>query len=365
MTWLMKQLDKHDVGTGATRTSTYAEVTGGKNALLKETKSKLMMSEIGELNYRLLPGTFIGDLSLTETVYKNMDAIEAGSLDTATALAPVKDWVMKDVEVMKANAKLIPQELGASLSRGASNREYYQGQWNGKPVKFNRKFTSHRFTDEECRALCNGETITVPGTTKDGKSFKATGKLADISTTIDGKKVNYVGFKLDPMAVDETVYAVGRWVKEDKDVKFKRTWSNHTFTETEIADLLAGKKISFETTTKAGKPYTATGDLQRQTFTSGGKNYEYVGFKLAPREFDASTHIKGKWKGKEITLSRTWSTHTFTDQELKDLFAGKVISFETVSKKTNKSYTAKGSLGEDTYQGKTSVKFIPDFSKKR
>ena len=37
----------------------------------------------------------------------------------------------------------------------------YQGVWHGTEVSFDRNFRGHRFTDEECRALCNGERIEI------------------------------------------------------------------------------------------------------------------------------------------------------------------------------------------------------------
>ncbi|QOD85843.1 type IA DNA topoisomerase [Weissella viridescens] len=61
-----------------------------------------------------------------------------------------------------------------------------------------------------------------------------------------------------------------------QEVHFAKTWGNHTFTETEIADLLAGKTITFETTTKQKKPFTAKGQLGKRTF----RGNEYTGFKL-------------------------------------------------------------------------------------
>src|SRR5690606_18858962 len=51
MKWLMKQLEKRDVGTGATRTSTYSEVTSttAKYPLLVEKGKKVTLAEAGEL----------------------------------------------------------------------------------------------------------------------------------------------------------------------------------------------------------------------------------------------------------------------------------------------------------------------------
>jgi len=56
MGWLMKQLEKRSVGTGATRTSTYAEVTNNATgmALMREQRGKIALSAVGELNHRLV-----------------------------------------------------------------------------------------------------------------------------------------------------------------------------------------------------------------------------------------------------------------------------------------------------------------------
>ncbi|WP_405941336.1 hypothetical protein [Streptomyces sp. NBC_00207] len=80
MKWLMKQLEKRDVGTGATRTSAYSEVTNdkAKYPLLTEKGRKLRPAQAGEMSWRLLPGMRIGDLGLTEKVYADMRDIAAG-----------------------------------------------------------------------------------------------------------------------------------------------------------------------------------------------------------------------------------------------------------------------------------------------
>ena len=68
-------------------------------------------------------------------------------------------------------------------------------------------------------------------------------------------------------------YCVGTWKR--KKIKFKKSWGGHTFTDEECEQLLAGKSISFQATSKGGKTYTATGKLSEQTY-NGNK---FVGFK--------------------------------------------------------------------------------------
>ena len=57
------------------------------------------------------------------------------------------------------------EKSGSLYSRLNTHRkdeeEKYEGFWNGVPVSFKRNFRGHRFTDEECSALCRGERIEV------------------------------------------------------------------------------------------------------------------------------------------------------------------------------------------------------------
>ena len=58
MRWLMKQLEKHDVGTGATRTSIYADVTN-------ENSKYPLLVEIPDMN-----GHIEGKISLLDSIKK-------------------------------------------------------------------------------------------------------------------------------------------------------------------------------------------------------------------------------------------------------------------------------------------------------
>jgi len=74
----------------------------------------------------------------------------------------------------------------------------------------------------------------------------------------------------------------GRWACnfDGKDITFKRTWGNHEFTDDECRALANGETISFETTNKDGKPYTATGKLEKQRFEGkDGRMIDFYGFK--------------------------------------------------------------------------------------
>lgn len=281
MKWLMAQLEKHDVGTGATRTSIYADVTNEKAAapLLIEKKGKLSMAPAGDMSYRLLPGTHIGDLKMTEQLQADMRDIAAGKANPDDLLRRVQQMVRDDLSVMAANGVSMRAELGISMAVPA---EYASGTWNGKQVRFKKTWGGHAFTDDEITRLLAGEEIVLTNLQGRSGPYGAKGRLEE--QVYKGKK--FVGFSSTGFvnadgsakaqsgpASNPDDYCEGTWKR--KKIRFKRVWSGHRFTDQECVDLLAGKVVSFPATSKAGKQYTAKGKLEKQTFNGR----EFVGFK--------------------------------------------------------------------------------------
>lgn len=238
MKWLMTQLAKHDVGTGATRTSTYADVTSEKSKypLLIDKKGKLSMAECGEISYALLPNTHIGSIALTEELQQDMRDIAAGKANPDRCLDKIAGYVTDDLKTMTSNGKNI-KKVGNSMS---NEKEKYEGMWNGKTVKFNREYCGHRFTDEECESLCNGNQIEIHGlVAKSGNTYGVYGKLSE--QTYNGNK--FVGFERLGFADNKGV---------------PKAWCGHTFTDDEKQNLESGCEIFVENLkSKAGKTFSA------------------------------------------------------------------------------------------------------------
>lgn len=232
MKWLMKQLEKHDVGTGATRTSVYADVTNAKTKypLLVEKRGVISMAPNGETSYQLLPGTHIGSLDMTEQVMKQMREIYDGKTDGDEYLHQIQQMIRDDIEVMRENSR----KCGLT----AVPPERYEGMWNGKKVRFKKEWSGYHFTDEECEALCNGEKITIEAVSKKtGKPFSCQGKLE--YKEFNGKK--YVGFS-----------------PEFNTGGVPKLWCGHTFTPTEYDALSNGKEIFVKGLVgKKGVPFDA------------------------------------------------------------------------------------------------------------
>jgi hypothetical protein len=88
-----------------------------------------------------------------------------------------------------------------------------------------------------------------------------------------------------------------------KEISFSKMWGSHTFTELEIATLLAGEPITFTMkSAKSKKDVEITGRLAEQKY----KGKKFWGFKMDERE-----------------LSDSFLGHTFTAEERDILLNGK------------------------------------------
>lgn len=268
MKWLMKQLEQYDVGTGATRTSIYADVTnqkGGKSKcpLLTETKGKINMTHEGEISYHLIEGTHIADVKTTEAMQQCMRDIAAGKVSVEEKLHEMQKIVKDDITIISQNAKamnLKPKESAKTIP----------GVWNGVNVAIRAKWVSHIWTEEEAKALFAGEEVCVYGLQgKDGKTYDVKGKLD--YQTYKGQK--YVGFAVTGYLNDDRIQGV--W--NGKNILIKKEWGGHTWTQDELKQLFAGKEVSIEGLTSSnGNTYGVKGKLMEQTY----KGKKYVGFKV-------------------------------------------------------------------------------------
>lgn len=347
MKWLMTQLEKRDVGTGATRTSTYADVTSEKTKfpLMIDKKGKISLTTYGEMSYHLLPGTNIGSLDMTERLMQDMRDIAAGKKDPEVCLHDIQRMVKEDIITMQKNGEVMREQLGVSLA-GGSNAEHYDCKWNGKAISFKREWSGHRFTDEECEALANGEEITIEATSaKTGKTFTVKGKLEQ---QVYNKR-KFVGFKGEIVKGDNNMAdAVDRHsgVWNGKKVSFKREWSGHKFTDEECQKLCNGEVIEIEAiSSKTQKPFKCKGKLEEQEY-QGNK---FVGFKA---DFSVASD-SGK-----LSCPDEWCGHKFTDDEKSVLESGLSIECNDFVSKKGKTFSAKIHFGKNE---KGFMGIIPEF----
>lgn len=104
MKWLTKKLEKYNVGTGATRTSTLAEITANEErALMKENKGALTMTKCGEVSYALLANCQIASPEVTEKLFESMNEVGRFSRKPSDVINTVTDMVVHDMRAMQDN----------------------------------------------------------------------------------------------------------------------------------------------------------------------------------------------------------------------------------------------------------------------
>ncbi|MBQ7636201.1 MAG: type IA DNA topoisomerase [Lachnospiraceae bacterium] len=349
--WLMKQLEKRDIGTGATRTTTFADVADGSDkALIDEKRGKITLTEAGDMSYMLLPGTHIGSLEITERVFSQMKAVAEGTADADSYLREVRQLVMDDIDTMSKNASTLQDKYPEAASGQGQSKPKIKGIFapTGKEVSFSTVWGGHTFTPDEVDRLLKGEDVSFMMKDKTGKPYEVGGRLSDF----EYNGAMYFGFVRDKALTKDPSKCYGVHEPTGHKVSFARTWAGHTFTDAEVAELLKGHEITFEAVDKYGKPYRATGDLEAQSFEKNGQTINYWGFKRIVRPGDDPDKCFGVYAplNKEISFKRIQFGHTLTDEEMKKLLNGEAISFEAVYKNGSKGMVT-GKLAEMTYNG--------------
>lgn len=188
--WLMKQLEKYNVGSGATRNSTFTEVTNtnSKYPLISSDRGKLSLPIYGIISHQLLANTKIGDVKISEEVFAAMKAIGEGKTELIEeTLNKVEKLIIHDMKVMKDNSSNIVLPEYEKVEKESMKTE------DGKEIEFKKEWGGHKFTEEEIEKLINGESIKIEGLkNKRGKKYSAKGKIME--QKFQGR--NFWGFKM-------------------------------------------------------------------------------------------------------------------------------------------------------------------------
>ena len=114
MEWLRRRLERYDIGTGATRASTLAEVTGGSaRALMAQDKGKLTLTEAGSLSLMLLDGCRIADPGATERLFSDMEQVGRFEIGEEELLRGFDELLAHDMARIDANARSLKEAPGA------------------------------------------------------------------------------------------------------------------------------------------------------------------------------------------------------------------------------------------------------------
>lgn len=72
-----------------------------------------------------------------------------------------------------------PRYLSLGNQKPVKEKEYYQGVFQNKPIIIDRQFREHRLTDDECKALCDGEVIEIHNLHNKGTAYGVRGMLRE------------------------------------------------------------------------------------------------------------------------------------------------------------------------------------------
>lgn len=123
MAWLTRRLERFDVGTGATRTSTLSDISdGSERALIAQDRGKLTLTEPGAISLFLLDGCRIADPEETARLFADMKRVGAFEMSEEELLCSFDALLEHDMARMAENAKTLKQGTGGAVEVGACPR---------------------------------------------------------------------------------------------------------------------------------------------------------------------------------------------------------------------------------------------------
>lgn len=270
VSWLLSDkgmLAKLGIGTSATRTQTVIEMQKGdakKPASIAKKGNKFVLTEAGELSYKAMQGTWLGDLNISKELFDKMELVGKGELNPEIVLDELALHVQSDMQIILNN-------LGGEIV--VNNNSCRHLTFNGLEGDVWTKKHDYQFSDDEIDRMLRGEKIPVKQvTTSSGK------KLNDVVfylglDTYNNK--NTLGILMD--FDNSTKYHTVMFNGEKCDIY--RVCCQHEFTDAEIDYMAQGHTVqSDKLVKKDGTKFTATVQLGEDKF-HGGK----IGIIFAPR----------------------------------------------------------------------------------
>ncbi|MCI9130308.1 MAG: type IA DNA topoisomerase [Eggerthellaceae bacterium] len=210
LTWLTKRLERFEVGTGATRTSTLADISDGSDkALLVNDKGKLTLTEPGAISLFLLDGCRIADAEETAKLFSDMKKVGTFDMSEEELLQGFDALLEHDIRQMEANAQNLKQGSGGCVSVGKCPRCGNQVVSRGKAYscasnKAEKQedgtyldtegcgfkilpFSGRALTQKQAEGLLKGKQIQLKGITS-----KKTGKKYDCGLVLDASSTGGV-----------------------------------------------------------------------------------------------------------------------------------------------------------------------------
>ena len=342
--WVLGQLIKLSVGTASTQVPTVSRMVGPtKDFPLVEGKKAsdpLSLSPIGTVGYQVAKGISLGTPECTRRFEQMASDVVKDKLTQDACYRAFTQTLKEDIEAIYAMSFDF-EEIG--LEKKA---EKAMGTFGGETVKIPAAYRGHTFTKDELDTLFSGKALRFTGQDYNKNSVPMEIRLK----WMEYKGKPYVGF-------EDLAYCYGTFQGEE--IKFKRTYMGHTFSDSECEALLAGKAVPFRAVFRDGSAKDVTGSLKKQK-TESGTVFWGVKAELPLRE----GYVRGTFQGKEVTFKGSFSDHTFTEDEAAKLLKGETITVPYTAKSGERK-TVSGRLALQSYEGKSYYGFKPDFGNRR
>lgn len=338
LTFILNNLDKWNLGTGATKMQTISKLQAigkeNKNVIpqLKIVKGIFEVTGTGALIACLATNTYLSSVKITKRLQDILNEIKIDPTKQDMIYTVATKTIEHDKAVMIKNAPLLNQDSQVQkLAKDLKAPERFSGVFTKtnetvKPLV--KIFDGHKTTAEEQRKALAGEKITYL-IDRFGKEEEHTAYLAEqTNKSKTGKEITKIDWKVK--FPEDTEHIKGIYQPLGKEIKFKKEYGQHLFNEKEIASLLAGEEISFEAIDKQGRTFKATGKLVEQELKDGHRKVKFWGFRLNPKPIDTNIYEVITYKnGKEYHFKKIYRGHRWTPEEIKKIAAGKkqIVAF--------------------------------------
>ena len=247
---LQNFLNRNNVGTNATRQSTYEDITKkGQNRLIESKRGKLQLTTLGKLSFLGMLNTHLANIKMTKRLSDYLVDVGKGKLKINQVLDFFDTMYKADKKTILNNRKFY---------KGLDKYQNYTHQTvtglfkpTNSEVSFKNGYGEHTFTQEEINQLLDGQTI----------------KFKYQDHTVEGKLADHekYGFGFDGKRIypKKPTYK-GTYTATGESVEIGQEFAKHKLTEQDAERLFNGETISFKTKSSRGKSYTARVKLKKE-----------------------------------------------------------------------------------------------------
>lgn len=275
VSWLLSDkgvLAKLGIGTPATRVQTVIEMQKGdakKPATIVKKGNKFMLTEAGEISYKAMQGTWLGDLNVSKDLFDKMELVGKGELNPEIILDELALHVQSDMQIILNN-------LGGKIVGNNSNLKRHL-VFNGMEGDVWMKKHDYVFTDVEIDKMLKGEKIPVAQViTSSGKKLSNVLFYLGLDTYNNKNELGILMDFANNSNGDDKYHTVNF---NGQQCRVYRTVAGHDFTDAEIEYMAGGHTVYCDSLfRKDGTKFTATLMLGPNDHYNGA-----IGIIFAPR----------------------------------------------------------------------------------